>query len=51
MTQPTKPPKHLRRGFVDNRTHAEPDDPPITPEDIQRQLGLIIPRDDEIERE
>jgi hypothetical protein len=52
MTQPTKTPKHLRRGFVDNRTHAEPDDPPLTIEEIRRQLGLAkLLSNDDVDRE
>jgi hypothetical protein len=47
---PTKPPKHLRRGFVDNRAHAEPDDPPLTDEEIRRQLGFpMLPNNDDVD--
>lgn len=33
-----KTPDHLKREFVDRRTHAPDDDPPDL-EEIQRQLG------------
>jgi len=43
----THPDKRKVRDYMDRRTHAEPDDPPPTPEDIRRELGwALIPDND-----
>jgi hypothetical protein len=44
------PPKERVVDYFILRTKPEQLDPPSSA-DIQRELGLIIPRDDEIERE
>jgi hypothetical protein len=44
------PPKERVEGYFILRTKPEQLEPPSSA-DIQRELGLIIPRDDEIERE
>jgi hypothetical protein len=45
------PPKERVEGYFILRTKPEQIEPPPSREDIRRELGLVIPRDDEIERE
>lgn len=45
------PPKERVEGYFILRTKPEQLEPPPSSEEIQRELGLIIPRDDEVERE
>ena len=48
MTQTTKPDKCKVREYMDQRTHAEDDDPPPTIEEIRRILGWgLIPHNDD----
>jgi hypothetical protein len=50
MAETTKPDKRKVRAYMDQRTHAEHDDPPPSPDEIRRQLGWgLIPHNDDRE--